>query len=115
MIDPDLTADARRIAGQDPTSPPDPMLTDSYADPENRQRLARGVLAEVRQHYGVLHRLMELVADAAMNARSPTQAAELARTAVQVQGAAGRCLASMVSLTDSIGVSVQPSHLAPRC
>lgn len=111
QIDPDLADAARRLSaqrgagGSEPTTPPptDAMLSDSYADPENRQRLARGVLAEVREHYELLHRLLVQVADAATNARSPSQAAELARTAVQVQGAAGRCLAAMVSLGDQIG------------
>lgn len=99
----DLTAHARQIAGEPAAPPTDPMLSDSYADPENRQKLARGVLAEVREHYALLHRLLVQVADAAANARSPGQAAELARTAVAVQGAAGRCLAAMVSLGDQIG------------
>ncbi|MBK8665228.1 MAG: hypothetical protein IPN21_04745 [Burkholderiales bacterium] len=104
MINPDLTAHARRIAGQDPTPPS--LDAADYSDPKERQRLARAVQVEIREHFTLLDRLMRLCAseaEAAAARGKPALAGEMARTAATMQSAAGKCLASAISLGDRLG------------
>lgn len=103
MIDPNLTAHAHRIAGADPTPPS--LDAADYSDPKERQRLARAVQVEIRQHFTLLDRLMRLCASEAeaVAARGkPALAGELARTAATMQSAAGKCLASAITLADRV-------------